>query len=105
VKCPACAHEDPSGIRFCGGGAARVYTPKHLAGKIPQSKSSLEGERKQVSVLFADVKGPMELAGQLDPEHRHAILDRFFAILSGGLHRFEGTVTALAAQAEARIGA
>jgi len=68
------------------------YTPKHLAEKILQSKSALEGERKHVTVLFADVKGSMELAEQLDPEAWHAILDRFFAILTDGVHRFEGTV-------------
>ena len=68
------------------------YTPKHLADKILQSKSALEGERKQVTVLFADVKGSMELAEQLDPEQWHQILDRFFQILSEGVHRFEGTV-------------
>ena len=70
----------------------RTYTPKHLADKILQSKSALEGERKQVTVLFADVKGSMDLAEQLDPEAWHKILDRFFAILSDGVHRFEGTV-------------
>ncbi len=69
-----------------------TYTPKHLADKILQSKSALEGERKQVTVMFADVKGSMELAEQLDPEEWHAILDRFFAILTDGVHRFEGTV-------------
>jgi class 3 adenylate cyclase/tetratricopeptide (TPR) repeat protein len=71
---------------------ARAYTPKHLADKILTARSALEGERKQVTVLFADVKGSMELAEQLDPEAWHAILDRFFAILSDGVHRFEGTV-------------
>ncbi len=70
----------------------RAYTPKHLADKILQSKSALEGERKQVTVLFADVKGSMELAEQLDAEEWHKILDRFFAILTDGVHRFEGTV-------------
>jgi class 3 adenylate cyclase len=70
----------------------RAYTPKHLADKILQSKSALEGERKQVTVLFADVKGSMELAEQLDPEQWHAILDCSFAILTEGVHRFEGTV-------------
>jgi class 3 adenylate cyclase/tetratricopeptide (TPR) repeat protein len=69
-----------------------AYTPKHLADKILQSKSALEGERKQVTVLFADVKGSMELAEQLDPEAWHEILDRFFQILTDGVHRFEGTV-------------
>ena len=70
----------------------RTYTPKHLADKILTTRSALEGERKQVTVLFADVKGSMELAEQLDPEEWHAILDRFFAILTDGVHRFEGTV-------------
>ncbi len=70
----------------------RSYTPKHLAEKILASKSALEGERKQVTVLFADVKGSMELAEQLDPEEWHRILDRFFGILTDGVHRFEGTV-------------
>ena len=71
---------------------ARSYTPRHLAERILQSRSALEGERKQVSVLFADVKGSMELAEQLDPEQWHAILEGFFAILAEGVHRFEGTV-------------
>jgi class 3 adenylate cyclase/tetratricopeptide (TPR) repeat protein len=70
----------------------RAYTPKHLADKILQSRSALEGKRKQVTVLFADVKGSMELAEQLDPEEWHSILERFFAILTEGVHRFEGTV-------------
>jgi class 3 adenylate cyclase/tetratricopeptide (TPR) repeat protein len=72
--------------------APRDYTPKHLADKILQSKSALEGERKQVTVLFADVKGSLELAEQVDPEEWHQILDRFFGILADGVHRFEGTV-------------
>jgi class 3 adenylate cyclase/tetratricopeptide (TPR) repeat protein len=70
----------------------RVYTPKHLAEKILTSRSALEGERKQVTVLFADVRGSMDLAGLLDPEAWHGILDRFFTILNDGVHRFEGTV-------------
>jgi len=70
----------------------RTYTPKHLADRILQSRSALEGERKQVTVLFADVKGSMELAEQLDPEEWHSILERFFEILTEGVHRFEGTV-------------
>ena len=58
-----------------------AYTPKHLADKILQSKSALEGERKQVTVLFADVQGSMALAAQLGPEQWHQILDRFFQTL------------------------
>jgi class 3 adenylate cyclase/tetratricopeptide (TPR) repeat protein len=70
----------------------RSYTPKHLAERILTSRSALEGERKQVTVLFADVKGSMDLAEQLDPEEWHKIMDRFFGILSEGVHCFEGTV-------------
>jgi class 3 adenylate cyclase/tetratricopeptide (TPR) repeat protein len=69
-----------------------AYTPRHLAEKILGSRAALEGERKQVTVLFADVKGSMELAEQLDPEEWHRVLDRFFAILAEGVHRFDGTV-------------
>jgi class 3 adenylate cyclase len=60
----------------------RSYTPKHLAEKILTSRSPLEGERKQVTVLFADVQGSMELGEKVDPEERYRIMDRFFQILS-----------------------
>ena len=101
--CARCGRSNSSEMRFClGCGAAlspaspakapRTYTPKHLAEKILTSRSALEGERKQVTVLFADVKGSMDLAEQLDPEEWHEILDRFFQILTDGVHRFEGTV-------------
>jgi class 3 adenylate cyclase/tetratricopeptide (TPR) repeat protein len=104
VRCPRCDVELPPSARFCHGcGAAlsesvptardpRAYTPKHLAEKILGSRAALEGERKQVTVLFADVKGSMELAEQLDAEEWHGIMDRFFQILADGVHRFEGTV-------------
>jgi len=72
--------------------APATYTPPHLAEKILTSRKTLEGERKQVTVLFADVKGSMELAEQLDPEDWHQIMDRFFQVLAEGVHRFEGTV-------------
>ena len=105
-RCPQCDSPNPAGQRFCDSCGnsliatnasqerrdPRSYTPKHLADKILQSKSALEGERKQVTVLFADVKGSMELADQLDPEEWHRILDRFFQILTEGVHLFEGTV-------------
>jgi class 3 adenylate cyclase len=70
----------------------RRYTPKHLAEKILTSRAALEGERKQVTVLFADVRGSMDLADQVDPEAWHGIMDRFLTILAEGVHRFEGTV-------------
>ena len=72
--------------------AARDYTPRHLREQVLQSRSAMEGERKQVSVLFADIQGSMELAAQLDPEQWHRILEGFFAILAEGVHRFEGTI-------------
>lgn len=72
--------------------APRDYTPRHLRERILQSRSALEGERKQVSVLFADIQGSMELAAQLDPEQWHQLLEGFFAILAEGVHRFEGTI-------------
>ncbi|MFT5441431.1 MAG: class 3 adenylate cyclase, partial [Myxococcota bacterium] len=104
ANCPTCEAQNPAGFKFCGGcgnalgeskapvRAPNEYTPRHLADKILQSKSALEGERKRVTVLFADVKGSMELAQRTDPEQWHKILDRFFSILSDGVHRFEGTV-------------
>jgi class 3 adenylate cyclase len=86
------APEPPATAEAPSERAPLAYTPKHLADKILSSKSALEGERKQVSVLFADVKSSMELAGRLDPEVWHGILERFFEILTEGVHRFEGTV-------------
>ena len=100
----SCGHANPDGARFCNACGARLidaplpartpaaYTPRHLAEKILTSRSALEGERKQVTVLFADVTGSLDLAEQVDPEDWHRIMDRFFAILSEGVHRFEGTV-------------
>ena len=70
----------------------RAHPPEHLAEKIRAGRATLEGERKQVTVLFADVMGSMELAEQSDPEEWRRIMDRFFAILCEGVHRFEGTV-------------
>src|SRR5262249_28105548 len=103
--CARCGRANAPEMRFCLGCGSplaapevtrhaepRTYTPKHLAEKILASKSALEGERKQVTVLFADVKGSMELAEGLDPEEWHRIMDRFFTILAEGVHRFEGTV-------------
>src|SRR5471032_844309 len=70
----------------------RPQAPKHLADKILQSKSAVEGERKHVTVLFADVQGSMDLAEQMDPEAWSQIMQKFFAILTEGVERFEGFV-------------
>src|SRR5215472_13939566 len=104
-RCAACGAELPGRAKFClecgkpvstdslpAAPDPRAYTPKHLAEKILTSRSALEGERKQVTVLFADVKGSMDLTEQVDLEEWHKIMDRFFAILSDGVHRFEGTI-------------
>src|SRR5262245_21780036 len=83
VQCASCGSELPAGSRFCNkcglaiGARANSeqrfsspgnYTPRHLAEKILTSKGALEGERKQVTVLFADLKGSMELLADRDPE-------------------------------------
>jgi class 3 adenylate cyclase len=68
------------------------YTPKHLAEKILTSKSALEGERKHVTVLFADLKGSMELLADRDPEEARKILDPVLEHMMEAVHRFEGTV-------------
>ena len=68
------------------------YTPGHLAEKILTSKTALEGERKQVTVLFADLKGSMELLADRDPEDARAILDPVLERMMAAVHRYEGTV-------------
>ena len=107
--CAGCAHDNPVGAKFCnqcgrplapadGAGAAPErpdlprYTPRHLIEKALTTRRALEGERKQVTVLFVDIKGSIELAERLDPEDWHSIMDGFFAVLGEGVHRFEGTI-------------
>ena len=68
------------------------YTPKHLAEKILTSKAALEGERKQVTVLFADLKGSMELLADRDPEEARKLLDPVLEHMMEAVHRYEGTV-------------
>ena len=100
VPCPSCGHDNPDDSRFCNSCGQPLTAeaqpgpevPSYLAEKIRSGKAALEGERKQVTVLFADVMSSMELAEQTDPETWRKIMERFFAILSEGVHRFEGTV-------------
>jgi class 3 adenylate cyclase/tetratricopeptide (TPR) repeat protein len=68
------------------------YTPKHLAERILTSKSALEGERKQVTVMFCDIVRSMPLAEELGPEAMHALLNEFFDLALGVVHRYEGTI-------------
>src|SRR5438034_4250549 len=98
MSCSSCGHENPSQARFCNACGAslaaepRSYTPRHLVEKILASKNALRGERKLVTVLFADVARSMELAERVDPEEWHRLLDRLFRILASGVHRYEGTI-------------
>ena len=107
LKCATCGTELPAGAKFClecgqsvstqSAIATRftspgAYTPKHLAEKILTSKSALEGERKQVTVLFADMKGSMELLADRDPEEARKILDPVLEHMMEAVHRYEGTV-------------
>jgi class 3 adenylate cyclase/tetratricopeptide (TPR) repeat protein len=70
----------------------QTYTPRHLAEKILTSKAALEGERKQVTVLFADLKGSMELLADRDPEEARKLLDPVLEHMMEAVHRYEGTV-------------
>jgi class 3 adenylate cyclase/tetratricopeptide (TPR) repeat protein len=104
--CPQCGFDNPLGFAFCGQCATplteqppapqpqppRRYTPSHLAEKILTSKTALEGERKQVTVLFADLKGSMELLADRDPEEARQLLDPVLEHMMAAVHRYEGTV-------------
>jgi len=108
--CSSCGAKVEAGSKFCDGCGAQVdattapgpgssrfaspesYTPKHLAEKILTSKSAMEGERKHVTVLFADLKGSMELLADRDPEEARRILDPVLERMMEAVHRYEGTV-------------
>src|SRR5215468_8758808 len=91
--CPECAHPVAgSAVTQPRFASPQVYTPKHLAEKILTSKSSLEGERKQVTVLFADMKGSMELLADRDPEEGRKLFDAVIEHMMEAVHRYEGTV-------------
>lgn len=99
--CPRCGAAVLPEKKFCGGcgmpqakddHAPRSYTPPHIAQKILTSRSALEGERKQVTVLFCDVVDSSRLAEQLDPEAMHEIMDRVLRLMAEAVHRYEGTV-------------
>jgi len=72
--------------------APLTYTPPYIAEKILTSRSALEGERKQVTVLFADLKGSMELLADRDPEEARQLLDPVLERMMAAVHRYEGTV-------------
>jgi class 3 adenylate cyclase/tetratricopeptide (TPR) repeat protein len=104
--CLSCGASNLPAQKFCGEcgtglgqadgptryGTPQSYTPKHLAEKILTSKAALEGERKQVTVLFADMKGSTELLADRDPEEARKILDPVLERMMEAVHRYEGTV-------------
>ena len=107
AACASLRAANRAGPKFCGQCAAgtaaaprpgpasdarRPTRPKHLAEKILTSKSALEGERKQVTVLFADLKGSMELLADRDPEEARKLLDPVLERMMEAVHRYEGTV-------------
>jgi class 3 adenylate cyclase len=113
VVCPNCGGPNRLGAKFCKKcgqqlleaaqasltsgkfGSVETYTPKNLAERILSSKSALEGERKQVTVLFADMKGSMELLADRDPEEARKLLDPVIEHMMEAVHRYEGTVSNL----------
>jgi class 3 adenylate cyclase/tetratricopeptide (TPR) repeat protein len=112
ARCPRCNAEVRAGARFCGACGSSLaaqpaaapapasqpprsiasYTPKHLAEKVLKARSAIEGERRQVTVLFADIAGFTSLAEGRDPEEVHQIVDRCFEAITAEVHRFEGTI-------------
>lgn len=104
MRCTSCGHRNSERAKFCEECGARLapapattfqprpYTPRHLADRILKARSAVEGERKDVTVLFADVKGSMELAESVEAETWHRILDEFFALLGSVIHHYEGTI-------------
>ncbi len=109
LKCPHCGHLLPPAAKFCEEcghqlsgpkgvpaidySKPRSYTPQFLAEKILTTRSSIEGERKLVTVLFADVANYTAMAETLDPEEVRQIVDGCFHILMDEIHKWEGTIT------------
>jgi class 3 adenylate cyclase/tetratricopeptide (TPR) repeat protein len=109
--CVHCGYQLPPTAKFCSEcaqptglststqapfGSPEAYTPRHLARKILNSKAALEGERKQVTVLFADLKGSMELLADRDPEEARKLLDPVLEHMMEAVHHYEGTVNQVA---------
>ena len=89
---PALCRPRPAAPSHPQAPAPLAYTPPYLAEKILTSRSALEGERKQVTVLFADLKGSMELLADRDPEEARQLLDPVLERMMAAVHRYEGTV-------------
>jgi len=114
MKCPKCQHENPDGQNFCGECGHKItlsstqsspalsfdekiakiqrYLPEGLTEKVLSQKDKIEGERKQVTVMFCDMKGFTPLVETLGPEAAYAVMDQVYEILIHQVHDFEGTV-------------
>src|SRR6266508_1481551 len=111
MACPHCGEPNRRSAKFCGNcgqsinqgtapaaasiagiPAPETYVPKHLAEKILATRHTLEGERKQVTVLFADIRGSTSLLEGLDPEEGQKIIDPVLRVMMEAVHRYEGTV-------------
>src|SRR2546421_2027620 len=109
TACPKCGEPNRQGAKFCRNCGQLInhtaspatvpevpspdtYVPKHLAEKILASRQSLEGERKQVTVLFADIRGSTRLLEGLDPEEAEKLIDPVLRVMMDAVHRYEGTV-------------
>src|SRR5215472_12035682 len=100
--CPSCGFANEPDERFCGGcgrslaerplQSPNAYTPKHLADRILTSRAAMEGERKQVSVLFCDLVDSSQIAAALDAETMHEIMNRVLRLMAEAVHRYDGTV-------------
>ena len=110
--CPSCGSEVSPTAKFCSecahplgegreSGARRrflspdKYTPEHLAKKVLTARSTLVGERKQITVLFADIKGSLELIADRDPEEAHKLLDPILERMMEAVHHYEGIVNSV----------
>src|SRR5436309_1844359 len=110
ITCPECGTDNGSAYKFCKNcgralglvpaaekdparfASPQSYTPRHLAEKILTSKNAMEGERKQVTVLFCDIANSTELAQRLGAEPMHEVLKRFFELALSEVHRYGGTI-------------
>ena len=109
IKCQSCGKENPPTNKFCYECGHKLsesvkpvkalnldepqsYIPKHLAEKILRSKSSLEGERKQVTVLFADASGFTAMSEKIDPEEVRSLMNNCLRLVIEEVNNYEGTI-------------
>src|SRR5262249_31393034 len=106
LRCRSCGTELPVSARFCsqcgipvsttssapGSASPEARTPGHHADRVISSTVALEGERKQVTIVFADLRGSLELLADRDPEDARQLLDPVLERLMEAVHRYEGTV-------------